>query len=210
MILAHNYAKNLNMKNPLSVGVESAVIFIMVYGFYNDGNLNMSFLSATGMFTGFIVGFGVTRIEKYCFDHNVRIPMPDVCPPALVYSFAALIPFAICVLVFHEFNTVLMAVSGGQMNIPILIMAILSSPLKALTSTFGIFVICFITLLLWTMGIHGGSITYPVIMASLIKAIQTNAALVEAGQAPVFAPVLLYGAMAAVGGTVNTLALSLL
>lgn len=210
LYLAYNYSKNLQMKNPLAIGIESAVIFIMVCGFYNDGNLNMSFLSSTGMFTGFIVAFGVTKIEKFCFDHNVRIPMPEVCPPALVYSFAALIPFAICVLVFHGFNTVLMAISAGQMNIPILIMAVLSAPLSALTSTLGMFIICFLTLLLWCMGIHGGSITYPVIMASMIQAVQSNAALVEAGQAPVFAPVLLYGAMAAVGGTGNTMPLSLL
>jgi len=53
-------------------------------------------------------------------------------------------------------------------------------------------------------------IVYPLLMPVMMTAIFTNAALVEAGQAPVFNAAFLFGAVAIAGGTGNTLGLALL
>ena len=208
--IGYNYAKNLKMRSPLSNAIDVAIIYVMVCAPFVDGKLDTSFLSSTGMFVGFIVAFLVVRIEKFCVDKNLRIPMADVCPPALVDSFAAIIPLAINVILFQGINVLLSIVSGGALIIPSAIMAVLMIPLSGLTSLPGMFILCTITMLLWCFGIHGGGIVFPVIMASLFEAVQTNAALHAAGQPLVFYPVILYGAMAAVGGTGNTFALSIL
>lgn len=201
VFVAFNYAKNLKMKMPIATAIDTAIIFVLSCSSLVDGKLDTNFLSSTGMFVGFIVSFVVVRIEKFCADKKIRIPMPEVCPPSLVNSFSSLIPLGINIIIFHGFNVVLAVVSGGALNLPTGLMAILMVPLGALTSLPGMFVLCFVSLALWCFGIHGGAITYPIVMAAILEAIQTNAALHAAGEPLVFAPVFLYGAMAALGGT---------
>ncbi|OCN06195.1 PTS beta-glucoside transporter subunit IIC [Erysipelotrichaceae bacterium MTC7] len=210
LFIAYNYAKNLKMKMPFANAIDAGIIFVLVCAPLIDGKLDVSFLGSTGMFVGFIISFVVIRVEKFCADRKIRIPMPDVCPDALVNSFSAIIPFGINVIIFQGLNVILSVISAGALNLPTAIMAVLMVPLGTLTSLPGIFVLCFVTLVLWCFGIHGGAITYPIVMASMLEAIHTNALLHEAGLPLVAAPVFLYGAMAAVGGTGNPLPLSLL
>lgn len=207
---AFNYAKSLNMKLPLVNAIDAGIIFVLVCAPFSDGKIDISLLSSSGMFIGFIVTFFVVRIEKFCIDKNFRIPMPEVCPPSLVSSFAAILPLAVNIILFHGANVLILSISQGSLTLPTAIMAILMVPLGTLTSLPGIFILCFVTLVLWCLGIHGGAITYPIVMASMLEAVQTNAELHAAGQPAVFAPVFLYGAMAAIGGTGNTFPLVLL
>ena len=208
-LIGYNYAKALDMKLPLATAIDTAIVFVLTCATFADGTLSTTYLSSTGMFVGFVVAFAVVRIEKLCFDKNLRIPMPDVCPPSLVNSFSVIIPLGINVIIFQGLNAAISVVSAGALTFPSALMALIIMPLSALTSLPGIFLLCFISLVMWCFGIHGG-ITYPVIMASLMDAVSTNAALVASGQDPVFAPVLLYGAMAAIGGTGCTFPLVLL
>ena len=208
--IAFNYAKNLKLKSPLTHAIDATIIFVLVCSNWTEGGLTTTFLGATGMFVGFVVAGIVVRIEKFCLDKNIRIPMPEVCPPSLVNAFAAIIPLAINVIIFQGLNIVLSVISGGMLNVPIAIMAILSAPLGALLSTPGMFILCAFALILWCFGIHGTMIVYPIIMASMIEASATNAALHAAGEPLVFYPVILFGLVGALGGSGNTWALCIM
>ena len=202
--IAYTYAKSLKMKSPLSVGVDAGIVFFLTCAPLSNGALSTSFLGATGMFVGFVVAWGVVTVEKFCFDKNLRIPMPDVCPPSLVNAFAAIIPLALDILIFYGLSAVLTAVTGGALSFPTLINAVLYAPLSVLVSTPGMFVIVFLACLLWCFGIHGTMVVYPVIMASMIEGAATNAALHAAGEPLLFYPALLFSGAALLGGTGNT------
>ena len=129
--IAYNYAKNLKMKSPLTQAIDACIIFVLTCGTITDGKIDTTFLGATGMFIGFLISFVVVKIEKFCADKNIRIPMPDVCPPSLVNSFAAILPLAINVLIFQGLNVILGLIG---LSLPYLLLAILMAPISALTS----------------------------------------------------------------------------
>ena len=199
--IAYSYAKNLKLKNPLVHAIDAVIIFVMTCGTMVDGKIDTTFLGATGMFLGFVIAGAVVRIEKLCIDKNIRIPMPDVCPPSLVNAFAAIVPLAINVILFQGANALLGLL---QMNLPTLLLVILMIPINGLTSLPGMFIICFFALLLWCFGIHGTMIVYPIIAASMVEAAQFNAAAMAASEPLQWFPVSLFGAVALLGGTGNT------
>lgn len=199
--IAYSYAKNLKLKNPLVHAIDAIIIFVMTCGPLVDGKIDTTFLGATGMFLGFVIAGAVVRIEKFCIDKNIRIPMPDVCPPSLVNAFAAIVPLAINVILFQGANALLGLL---QMNLPTLLLVILMIPINGLTSLPGMFIICFFALFLWCFGIHGTMIVYPIIAASMVEAAQFNAMAHAAGDPLQWFPVSLFGAVALLGGTGNT------
>ena len=199
--IAYSYARNLKMKNPLVHAIDAIIVFVMTCGPLVDGKIDTTFLGATGMFLGFVIAGVVVRIEKLCIDKNIRIPMPEVCPPSLVNAFAAIVPLAINVFIFQGLNAVLGIVG---LNLPYLLLTILMIPIRGLTSLPGMFIICFFALLLWCFGIHGTMIVYPIIAASMVEAAQFNAMAHAAGDPLQWFPVSLFGAVALLGGTGNT------
>ena len=199
--IAFYYAKNLKLKNPLVHAVDSIIIFVMVCGPLVDGKIDTTFLGATGMFLGFVISGVVVRIEKFCIDKNLRIPMPDVCPPSLVNAFAAIVPLAVNVIIFQGLSTVLGLIG---LSLPTALLAILMIPIQGLTSLPGMFIIVFFALFLWCFGIHGTMIVYPIIMASMVEAAQFNAMAHAAGEPLQWFPVTLFAGCALLGGTGNT------
>ena len=166
-----------------------------------EGKIDTTFLGATGMFLGFVIAGVVVRIEKFCIDKNIRIPMPDVCPPSLVNAFAAILPLAINVLIFQGLNVILGLL---QLNLPYLLLTILMIPIQGLTSLPGMFIIVFFALFLWCFGIHGTMIVYPIIAASMVQAAEFNALAHANGEPLQWFPVTLFAACALLGGTGNT------
>lgn len=205
--IAYNYAKNLKMKSPLVQAIDAVIVFILACGPIGENGMDTTFLGATGMFIGFVIAGVVVRIEKLCADKNIRIPMPEVCPPSLVNAFAAIIPLAINVFIFQGLNVVLGLVG---LNLPYVLMYVLMAPISAMTSLPGIFIICAFALILWCFGIHGTMIVYPILMASMIEAASFNAAAHAAGEPLQWFPVSLFGVISILGGTGNTWPLALM
>ena len=199
--IAFYYAKNLKLKNPLVHAIDAIIVFVMTCGPLVDGKIDTTFLGATGMFLGFVISGVVVRVEKFCIDKNLRIPMPDVCPPSLVNAFAAIVPLAVNVIIFQGLSS-LLGLLG--MSLPTALLAILMIPISGLTSLPGMFIIVFFALFLWCFGIHGTMIVYPIIMGSMVQAAQFNAAAMAAGEPLQWFPVSLFGAVALLGGTGNT------
>ena len=214
-LFAYNYGKNLKMKNPLITMVDALAVFFLVVSpivvtEVGVSALDMTYLGSTGMFVGFVIVFIVVQLEKFCADHNIRIKMPDVVPPFLQDSFAAILPLFFNVVLFLGLDGIVSVVTGGAYSIPSGFMALIGAPLNALTSVPGMFILCTFAVLLWCFGIHGTMILVPIIMPLGLQAAAANAAAHAAGDPLTFYPVALFAGMACAGGTGNTLPLALM
>lgn len=216
--ISYNYAKQLKMKAPLMVAIDCLAVFMLVAGgqlVTSETGMTLmpsTFFGAGGMFASFIIVFAVVQIEHFCMVKNIRIKMPDVCPPSLQNSFNAILPLFFSIVIIYGINLILVIPTNGALNICTGIMAVLGAPLAALTSVPGMFIIGFFALLMWIFGIHGTMIVYSVLMASMMEATSYNVQAYMTGgvEALRFFPVLLFGSLAFAGGTGNTLALCIM
>jgi len=210
--IAYQLAKKNNM-SALSSGIVSMVIFLIVaapaktYVLQDESTLtalDTTFLGGTGLFTAIIVALITVEITRLCKKYNIVIKMPDVVPPFLADSFTALIPLLLNIGVFYGIN-ILLASINPALKIPTAIMAILGAPLSAINSVPGMLIVIVFATLLWCCGVHGTMIVYPLLIPLMIEGITANAVLVAAGESAQFYPVFLFGAVAMIGGTGNTL-----
>ena len=91
VFFAYNYAQKLKMKSPIMNAVNALVCFLLVAAPISMTSAGLSvldrtYLGAQGMFVGFMVFFIAVQIEKFCIDKNIRIKMPDVVPPYIIFS----------------------------------------------------------------------------------------------------------------------------
>lgn len=212
--IAYTYAKMLKMK-PFVNGIGSLILFLMVASpaktvVLEDGTstftgLDTTALGSVGIFAAILIAIVSVKITRFFEKHHIIIKMPDVVPQFLQDTFASLIPLVVNLILWQAIN--MLVVKVFTVTLPVAIGALLAQPLKALTSVPGILVILLIATLLWTFGIHGTMVVSIAIMPALFQYISDNAALVDGGKAPLFAPVALFGVLSCCGGTGNTLPL---
>lgn len=217
--IAYNLSKYHKL-NQMTGGLVAMIMFIMVAapvktvlladGTSTFAGLDATFLGASGIFTAIIVSLLSVEITNFCIKRNWVIKMPDVVPQFLQDSFTSMIPLLLNVIVIYGINVILELIDPA-LNIATAISVVLMAPVSAVIGSVpGMFIVIAFALLLWTVGVHGTMIVYPLLLPIMIEAIYVNGALVAAGQAPVFNSSLLFGAAAIAGGTGNTLGLSLL
>ena len=217
--IAYNLAKHYKL-NQMSAGIVAMLMFIMVAapvqtvvladGTSTFSGLETIWLGAPGLFSAIIVALLSVEITQFCIKRNWVVKMPDVVPPFLQDSFTSMIPLLLNVIVIYGLNVALSLINPA-LSIPTVIAAVLMAPVNAiLGSVPGMLIAIIFALLLWTVGVHGTMIVYPLLMPVMMTAIFTNGALVEAGQSPVFNAAFIFGAVAIAGGTGNTLGLALL
>ncbi|BBK62631.1 permease IIC component [Amedibacterium intestinale] len=216
LIMGYQYGKAIGLKSPVMSAVQTTIVFTLIactWGVNEAGAsvIDVTYLGSSGMFIGFLCVFVVCQIEKFCIAHNIRVKMPDVCPPSLVNGFTAILPLAFALIPMYALQIIIQTATGGAFGICSGFMAILAAPLNALTSVSGMFVICGFAGLLWCFGIHGTMILMSVLMPLMMQALSANAAAYAQGgiEALTFYPVSLFGAMALCGGTGNTLPLAI-
>lgn len=220
--IAYNLANSYKMKGMMN-GVTALVVFLMTVApsvnvataevnaqgqnvIFNG--LPTSFLGGQGLFVAMIIAIACVEITRFCQVKNIVIKMPDVVPPSLGEAFTAILPMLFSTIVFFGLNLILQ--STVQMNLAEGIMAIMAIPLQAVNSIGGMLFVIVFACVLWCFGIHGTIIVYPFVMPMMIMAAESNAALVAQGMPAEFWPSMLFGAVALVGGTGNTMGLTLL
>lgn len=215
--IAYNLAKSYKM-SAFSNGITAVLMFLMVVAPFQaipvEGGmaytvLPTAWLGAAGLFTGIIIALVSVEITHICVKNNWVVRMPDVVPQFLQDSFSSMIPLLLNIIVFLGINTILGSYSSG-LDIPTAINDVFKAPLSAVNSVPGMIIVMVFASLLWLVGVHGTMIVYPILMPLMIGAIMQNAQLVAAGQDPVFSPMMLFGAIGMVGGTGNTMGLSIL
>lgn len=217
--IAYNLAKYYKM-NQMTSGIVAMLMFIMIVApvqtvVLEDGastfsGLATSWLGATGIFTAILVSLLSVEISHFCIKRNWVVKMPDVVPSFLQDSFTSMIPLFLNVVILYGINVALSMINPA-LNIATATTQLFMVPVSAVIGSVpGMFVIIAFALLLWTVGVHGTMIVYPLLLPIMIEAISKNAELVAAGQSPVFNASLLFGAAAIAGGTGNTFGLVLL
>lgn len=170
--------------------------------------MNTQYLGGTGLFTAIIIGLLTVDISYLCEKYNIKIKLSESVPKFLQDSFSAIIPLLINIIVFYGISLLLQK-TVGQL-IPEFIINLLASPLAAVNSLPGALFIVFITTLLWSVGLHGTSIIFPITLPIMIQATTDNAMAVASGNPAVFSPIFLGAAAMMIGGTGNTFALATL
>jgi len=171
VLLTYTYARNSKLKNPISTVINSLVVFLVVAtAEYVDeagtSHATMTYLGAQGMFIGFFTSWVTVKVEKWCVEKNIRIPMPDVCPPSLVNSFASMLPLFFAVVICYGLDMIINLVSGGALGLCSGLMAVLAYPLNALISVPGMLILAVIAGFFWFFGIHGTMLLVSVIMVT--------------------------------------------
>lgn len=214
LLIAFNYAKSIKLKAPVMSAVQTAVCFVLLACTWSKNEaganiMDVTYLGAQGMFVSFFVCFVVCQIEKFCQEKDIRIKMPDVCPPSLVNGFSAILPLLFAIVPLYVLEVVISTATGGAYGVCSGFMAVLSAPLNALVSVPGMFILVPFAALLWCFGIHGTIIIISVLMPLMLQAAAANAAAYAEGGygALVFYPVALFGSLATCGGSGNTLPL---
>lgn len=216
--IAYNYANRLKISG-VQAGFTALISFFIVSApvqelFSADGiainAMDVSGLGATGIFVAIIIAIGSVRITKLAIDKDWIIKMPDSVPPGILNSFNSIIPTLINIIIWYGLSLGIQYFTDGALTLSTAIIALLSVPLGYIISVPGMFIMVILATLLWFFGMHGTIIVYTAIMPVMIQAMATNAELAAAGMPLEFHPVFLFGSVAMIGGTGNTLGLVLL
>ena len=165
--IAYAYAREKNVDRIASAMV-ALVVFLMITpmkhpAFVNaDGKMFSGFafsnLGTKGIFLAMIVAIISTEIFAFAVKKKLVIKLPEGVPPAVMDSFAALIPAGLSMLVFFFVNMLFVNTPYG--NVHAFIYQVLQAPLVGLGKSQAFEVIYqFLGSLFWFFGIHGPSVT---------------------------------------------------
>lgn len=139
-------------------------------------------MGAGGMFVAMIVAMICIEIYRIVIRKNIVIKMPEGVPPAVSRSFVAIIPGIICILIFWLARLGIENTSFGSVHN--IIFQLLSKPLGTIGGSLGGAIVAIILVqLLWTLGIHGGSIVIVLMRPIWLDLMNQNTLAFQAGQA---------------------------
>ena len=209
--IAASYSKVLGVNQMMSGFTAMACYFMVCSPLTEmDGNyyIDIASMGSTNLFVALIIGLVCARIMKFAQDKDLRIKLPDSVPEGIGNSFKAIIPMGMCIIFWYVLAYAIAKFTNTTLSY--LIIGLLSIPMNILISTPGMFVIMLLAQIFWFFGIHGSAVVFAVILIPWYQAYMTNASLAAAGQALVYSPMFLYGAISVWGGTGNTLPLVLM
>lgn len=143
-----------------AVAIALMCFFILIHADEN-GMISLGNFTATTLFLGLIIAITTGQIYAFCIRHNLTIKMPAAVPEFISSQFAALIPAAVCAIIY------ILARFAIQMTPWVtasdLIYGILQMPLTSLGTTLpGTLVASFVNDFLWFFGIHGTNVVQSV------------------------------------------------
>lgn len=141
----------VNKIDPLAGTAIGTVAFLLCM-LNKDFAIDPASLGSGGMFTAIVVAIISSEIMHFFIKRNIVIKMPASVPPAVANSFASLIPGSVTLLLFWIIRVVL------NIQINDVIQFIFSPLVFGLNSFWGMEFVLFLTLILWTLGIHGNNI----------------------------------------------------
>ena len=167
MGIAYAYAREKGV-DKIESAVVALVTFLMITplkhaAFLNaDGTMFSGFsfghLGTKGIFLAMIVAIVSTEIFAFAIKKKLVIKLPDGVPPAVMDSFAALIPAGLSMLVFFFINMIFVNTPFG--NVHSFIYQVLQAPLVGLGKSQAFEVIYqFLSTLFWFFGINGPAVT---------------------------------------------------
>lgn len=158
--IGYNLAKIYEL-DPITGAVMSLVAFLLTQ-VTGELQLDTSNFGSSGLFTAILVSLLSVEVLKVCVKRGFIIKLPEGVPSAVANSFASLIPGAIVMILVW----VIRVVCG--FNITNFITFVLSPIVFALNTLPGILILCLVSSLLWSAGIHGDMIIYQSIAMPIV------------------------------------------
>lgn len=166
--IAYCYSKELKMTNNIGAAVISLVSFLIITpqthpAFINEAEkafrgFSFGNLGTAGMFLSMIIAIISVRIFNWAFKRKLVIKLPEGVPPAVMDSFAALIPAAFVMVFFFVLNILFSKTSYEYAHN--FIYEVLQAPLVGLGKNPAFEVIYqFLSTLFWFFGINGPAVT---------------------------------------------------
>lgn len=168
--IGYNYAKEKGLANRISAATIALVSFLIVTpqrhpNFVNVENAEQVFrgfafgnFGTAGIFLSMLVSIIAVEIFAWAVKRKLVIKLPEGVPPAVMDSFAALIPAALSMIFFFIVNIVISKTSYEYLHN--LIYQVLQAPLVGL-GKFALFEVIyqFLSTLFWFFGINGPAVT---------------------------------------------------
>ena len=166
-----------NKIDPLT-GTAIGTISFLLCMLNDELAIDPSNLGSGGMFTAIVVAIISSEIMSFFIKRNIVIKMPDSVPPAVANSFASLIPGSAALLFFWIIRVVF------NIQINEVIQWVFSPLVVGLNSFWGMEFVLFLTLALWTLGIHGNNIIGAIASPVYLQFLTGNINQVSEGLAP--------------------------
>lgn len=167
----------VNKIDPLTGTAVGTVAFLLCM-LNNKLTIDPGTLGSGGMFTAIIVAIISSEIMSFFIKRNIVIKMPDSVPPAVANSFVSLVPGSAALLFFWLIRVLF------DIQINEVIQFIFSPLVFGLNSFWGMEFVLFLTLLLWTLGIHGNNIIGAVASPVYLQFLTSNINQVSDGGLP--------------------------
>lgn len=174
-----------------------------------DGMVALSEFSTSSLFLALLVAIISSQVYAFCVKRGLTVKMPESVPAFVSDQFSALVPAALCAVLFLVVRFAVAATSYGSASA--LIFGVLQAPLTNIgTSLPGTLVMSFVNSVLWFFGIHGTNVVDSVMSPLLYAARDANMAVYAADATAIrpyiitndFANMILY-----MGGTGITMSL---
>ncbi len=114
--------------------------------------IGLDFLGAKGVFAALIVGVATTEAYRFLIRKNLIIKMPEGVPPMVSQAFAALIPTFIIATVWWSIRFIF------NIDLPTIIMNAFKPLIQAGDTSITVITATFLNRILWSAGIHGGTV----------------------------------------------------
>ena len=142
---------------------------------------NMNYMGSRGTFLAFIVVIITTKINIAVVERNITIKMPSGVPENVTKNFTAIIPGALCAIIFCIIRVLFILTPYG--NVVDAVYAVLQTPLSNITGSVPGFIILIICAqLLWFVGVHGSYTVLAVLFPIWFTYVGDNMAAAAAGQ----------------------------
>ncbi|MFA2818485.1 PTS cellobiose transporter subunit IIC [Bacillus wiedmannii] len=177
---SYNLAKSYGVDG-LSAGIISfGALIILTPTTPKEGGLNLAWTGAQGLFVAIIVALLVTEVFRFFVQRNITLKMPDGVPPAVLRSFAAIVP-AFVILTVVAGIQLAVKLAGTSVH-EFIFNTIIQSPLQSLAGTLpSAIVIVLLVHLLWFFGLHGPNIVGGIIEPLYLPALEKNMKLFQGG-----------------------------
>lgn len=195
MLMAYKLAQSYKI-DPVSSAMLSMVSFIIITPIKMNVEINGSmqtidkiiplggWFGTNGILIALATGLVVVEIFHWFIKRNVVIKMPEGVPPAVSKAFSALLPGFLIIVVM------LLVKVGFEMtsyqNIHNFVYKIIGYPVRTLivNNVFGAVGTVFVTSLLWSIGLNGGTIVGGILRAFWMPLQEENFVAYKAGLIP--------------------------
>lgn len=168
MAIGYNYSREIGLKNQIAGALVAMVSFLIITPqkhpeFVNSANkvfsgFSFGHLGTAGIFLAMLCGILAVYIFNFAYKRKLVIKLPEGVPPAVMDSFAALIPAGLTILVFFVLNIIFAHTSYGFVHN--FVYQVLQAPLVGLGKSKAFEVIYqFLSTLFWFFGINGPNVT---------------------------------------------------